>query len=159
MSYTLGQAAKATGLSKPTIANAIKKGRISAQRDDIGQYAIDPAELHRIFPAVNQVEVLGKRANESSQEKSSEILALRGRVEALERLLKELERSRDSAETDKEAWKEEAAHLRKLLVAPPSVIHAPAPEAPPPVFPATVEQAATAKPNRGIFGWLKMRAA
>ncbi len=159
MSYTLGQAAKATGLSKPTIANAIKKGRISAQKDDIGQYAIDPAELHRIFPAVNQVEVLGKRANESSQEKSSEILALRGRVEALERLLKELERSRDSAETDKEAWKEEAAHLRKLLGAPSSVIHAPTPEARPPVLPATVEQAATAKPNRGIFGWLKMRAA
>ena len=124
MPYTLGQAAKATGLSKPTIANAIKKGRISALKDDIGQYAIDPAELHRVFPAVNPAEIQGKKVHESSLEKSSEILALRGRVEALERLLKELERSRDSAEADKQAWQEEAAHLRKLLAAPPSVIHA-----------------------------------
>ena len=120
MPYTLGQAAKATGLSKPTIANAIKRGRISALKDDIGQYAIDPAELHRVFPAVNQAELQGKKVHESALEKTSEILALRGRVEALERLLKELERSRDSAETDKLAWQEEAAHLRKLLAAPPS---------------------------------------
>jgi hypothetical protein len=164
MPYTLGQAAKATGLSKPTIANAIKRGRISAQKDDIGQYAIDPAELHRVFPAVNQAEIQGKRVHESSLEKSSEILALRGRVEALERLLKELERSRDSAETDKEAWKEEAAHLRKLLAAPPPVIHTPAPakdEAPaaPPVAVEPELQPQTV-PNRGsFFGRIFGRAA
>ena len=50
MHYTLGQAAKATGKTKGTIANAIKKGRLSAGKDDIGQYQIDPAELHRIYP-------------------------------------------------------------------------------------------------------------
>jgi excisionase family DNA binding protein len=35
--YTLGQAAKATGLSKPTISEAIKKGRISARKNESGQ--------------------------------------------------------------------------------------------------------------------------
>jgi len=49
MSYTLGTAAKATGKSKATISRAIKSGRISAKKTDSGSYAIDPAELHRVF--------------------------------------------------------------------------------------------------------------
>jgi hypothetical protein len=50
MSYTLGQAARATGKTKPTIARAIKIGRLSATRTDDGRYMIDPAELHRVYP-------------------------------------------------------------------------------------------------------------
>ena len=57
MSYTLGTAAKATGLSKPTIHRAIRSGRISATRLDDGSYRIDPAELHRVFPPVSSVPV------------------------------------------------------------------------------------------------------
>jgi hypothetical protein len=49
MAYTLGQAARATGKSKPTIARAIAKGRLSASRDETGAYVIDPAELHRVY--------------------------------------------------------------------------------------------------------------
>lgn len=50
MKYTAGQAAEATGLSTATITRAIKKGRISASKDDTGAWSIEPAELHRIFP-------------------------------------------------------------------------------------------------------------
>ena len=50
MNYTLGQAAKATGKTKSTIAKAIAKGRITGQKNDIGQYTINPAELHRVYP-------------------------------------------------------------------------------------------------------------
>ena len=50
MSYTLGEAAKATGKSKPTIQRAIKSGSISATRRDDGSYLIEPSELHRVFP-------------------------------------------------------------------------------------------------------------
>jgi excisionase family DNA binding protein len=52
MPYTLGEAAKATGKSKPTIQRAIKNGTISAARNEDGSYTIDPAELHRVFPPV-----------------------------------------------------------------------------------------------------------
>ncbi len=52
MSYTLGEAAKATGKSKPTIQRAIKNGRIFAKKNENGRYAIDPAELHRVFKPV-----------------------------------------------------------------------------------------------------------
>lgn len=50
MPYTLGQAARAAGKSKPTISRAIQTGRISAARGEDGSYVIDPAELHRVYP-------------------------------------------------------------------------------------------------------------
>lgn len=50
MAYTLGEAAKATGKSKTTIAKAIKTGRVSAAKQDDGSYSIDPSELHRVYP-------------------------------------------------------------------------------------------------------------
>src|SRR6266481_1812855 len=49
MHYTLGEAAKRTGLSKPTIQRAIKSGKLSALRNDDGSYAIDPSELERVY--------------------------------------------------------------------------------------------------------------
>jgi hypothetical protein len=51
LAYTLGQAAKAVGRSKTTIHRAIAAGRLSASRTDAGEYAIDPSELMRAFPA------------------------------------------------------------------------------------------------------------
>ena len=50
MAHTLGQAAKAAGVSKTTLRRAIENGRLSASRNDDGSYEIDPAELHRAFP-------------------------------------------------------------------------------------------------------------
>ncbi len=47
---TLGQAAKETGQSKPTILRAIQSGRLSATKDEVGQWAIEPAELFRVYP-------------------------------------------------------------------------------------------------------------
>jgi hypothetical protein len=49
MAYTLGTAAQATGASKSTIFRSIKSGRISATRDEQGQWQIEPAELFRVF--------------------------------------------------------------------------------------------------------------
>ena len=46
MSYTLGQAAKAVGMSKTSILRSIEAGRISAGRDEYGQWGIEPCELH-----------------------------------------------------------------------------------------------------------------
>src|SRR3954451_6871862 len=48
--FSLSEAAKLTGQSKSTIWRAIKSGRLSASRTDTGDYQIDPAELHRVFP-------------------------------------------------------------------------------------------------------------
>jgi hypothetical protein len=48
--YSLAQAAKAAGKSKPTIARAIKAGKLSATRGEDGSYTIDPSELARVYP-------------------------------------------------------------------------------------------------------------
>jgi hypothetical protein len=59
MGYTLGQAAKAVGMSKTSILRSIKAGRISAGRDELGQWAIEPCELHRVYPPLTDQHVTG----------------------------------------------------------------------------------------------------
>src|SRR5215210_1970754 len=64
MTYTLGTASKATGVSKSTIYRAIKAGRISASRTDpAADYAIDPAELHRVFPPISATDEMPNAAS------------------------------------------------------------------------------------------------
>jgi hypothetical protein len=50
MPYSLKEAAVATGKTKPTILRAIQGSKISAKKDDHGEWEIDPAELHRVYP-------------------------------------------------------------------------------------------------------------
>jgi septal ring factor EnvC (AmiA/AmiB activator) len=52
MPYSLKQAADATGRSKPTILRAIQTGKISAKKSELGEWAIKPAELHRVYAPV-----------------------------------------------------------------------------------------------------------
>ena len=52
MPYSLKQAATATGKSKPTILRAIQTGKISAEKDEQGEWQIEPAELHRVYQPV-----------------------------------------------------------------------------------------------------------
>ena len=49
---SLSEAAAATGLNKTTVLRSIKSGKISGTRDPLGQWAIDAAELHRVYPPV-----------------------------------------------------------------------------------------------------------
>src|SRR5262245_23455231 len=50
MSYSLAEAAQATGLNRSTILRAIKRGAISGVRDEAGAWSVEPVELHRVFP-------------------------------------------------------------------------------------------------------------
>lgn len=50
MPYTLREAAEAVGMGKPAILKAIQKGTISATKNEHGQWLIEPAELHRVYP-------------------------------------------------------------------------------------------------------------
>jgi excisionase family DNA binding protein len=48
---TLGEAAKLTGKSKPTISNAVKSGKISGIKDEkTGVFQIEKSELIRVYP-------------------------------------------------------------------------------------------------------------
>src|ERR1019366_3050664 len=48
--HTIATAAAAVGRNKTAILRAIKAGKISVAKDENGEWQIDPAELHRIYP-------------------------------------------------------------------------------------------------------------
>jgi hypothetical protein len=52
MAYSLKQAGEATGRTKPTILRAIQTGKISAKKNEMGEWEIEPAEFHRVYPPV-----------------------------------------------------------------------------------------------------------
>jgi hypothetical protein len=83
MSYTLGQAAKATGKSKATIHRAVQSGKLSAAKDEVnGTLRIDPAELHRVFHPVSQEQPQNGslRQNETTAE-TAQTASLRTQLE------------------------------------------------------------------------------
>lgn len=47
MKHTLGEASKECGFSKSTLSRAIKKGKITAERQEDGSFQIDAGELQR----------------------------------------------------------------------------------------------------------------
>ena len=52
--YTVGEAAQVVGLTRQAIVKAIKSGRLSASRGEGGRWAIDPAELSRVYKVARQ---------------------------------------------------------------------------------------------------------
>ncbi len=54
MSLSPAEAGKHVGLTKQSIVKAIRSGRISAIKDDKGEWRIEPVELFRVWPPVNQ---------------------------------------------------------------------------------------------------------
>jgi hypothetical protein len=110
MRYTLGQAAKATGKGKTTIQRAVAKGLISAEKGRNGEYQIDPAELHRVFPMRNSETVSRNAAwNETRpREDPTEHIA---QIKALEDMLAREREALDEVRADRDAWKQQATAL------------------------------------------------
>lgn len=104
MPYTLGQAAKATGLSKPTISEAIKKGKISAVRNENGSFAIDPAELHRVYPPVASPASKAETETEPfrTHDLTAKIMVLEAQVKAIGDLKDQISAERDDLRTERD---------------------------------------------------------
>jgi hypothetical protein len=89
MKFSLGQAAKETGLDKSTISRAIKSGRLSAQRKDGGGYEIDPAELFRVFPPASKEQTDTPLPTDAATDALLENRELRIKLEAVEARLRD----------------------------------------------------------------------
>jgi hypothetical protein len=155
---TLCQAAKATGRTKATIQEAIKKGRISARKNDLGRYEIDPAELHRVYPIP---------APEQTAPTAVEVAEFKGRIETLQAVIRGLEQTLAQVEGERDRQSATVARLTAALPAPavahtapaaevgaPDVIHAPSPAPEPAAVeiaqePAAQEIEPQPAPNRG----------
>ena len=124
MAYTLGQAAKATGLSKPTLSDAIKKGRISASKDDFGRYQIDPAELHRVYPPLpTSIRQAGVQSEQNQTlDLTAKIMVLEARVQALEELKAQIAAERDDLRGERDRLlgviEEQAGSVKQLTYQP-----------------------------------------
>ena len=106
MPYTLGQAAKATGRSKPTIQRAIKNGSISASKAIDGSYEIDPAELHRVFPPANDTGNAEQHLKQSDTPSDTnalqrEVGVLRERLADKDGVIEDLRRRLDQSEQER----------------------------------------------------------
>lgn len=107
MTYTLGTAALACGANKSTILRSIKAGKIAAIRDEQGQWQIEPAELHRVYPAITT-------QPSPPPDATSEFVALLR--QQLAEMRASLERERDASDNWRKAFEEERA--QRLLAAP-----------------------------------------
>ncbi len=107
--YTLGEAAKATGMTKAALSKAIAKGRISAAKDETGRFQIDPSELHRIYPPVNTTPA--KSEQQLTQETLAENKELKAKVELLREMLGELKAEREDLRADRDHWRRQATAL------------------------------------------------
>ncbi len=110
MRYTLGQAAKATGKSKTTIQRSVTKGLISSEKGQNGEYRIDPAELHRVFPLKNSGTV-PENAIWNETRPHGDPTELAARIKALEEMLVREREALDEVRADRDAWKQQSTAL------------------------------------------------
>lgn len=128
MKLTLGQAAKEVGISKPSLSAAIKKGKISAYKNDSGAYEIDPAELFRVYPPKKEANPLdkqealtdtnsGKPAGKVEQKQVLDLLLAEREklLEEKDRTIQRLEKEKADIREDLEQQREQAKRVTLLL--------------------------------------------
>jgi len=128
MTYSLRQAAEAVGKGKPAVLKAIKSGRISATRNELGEWQVDPSELHRVYPPVSKEPASETGAKEPKDTKGNhngnsllaqEIQFLREKLTDLERTSDEqrhqLSDQIEDLRRDREDLKGERDRLLKVI--------------------------------------------
>ena len=100
----LSEAARATAQSKSTIRRAVKAGRLSATRTDTGEFQVDPAGLHQVFPIERLRNASVKRGAVRVATLEAEIAGLKGMAELLREELAAVCKDRD-------AWRSQAERL------------------------------------------------
>ncbi len=113
MVYSLTQAAQATGLTRQGVLAAIKRGTISGSKNVHGQWEIDAAELHRVYPLAivdsNAGPLIDSSADPINLLSTPAINELQQKLAVTEALLREARGQVDELKAERDAWREEAA--------------------------------------------------
>lgn len=105
---SLGQAAKAAGISKATLSKALSSGRVSYVSKGTAGYQLDPSEVFRVFPP----KPLHLPDNERSETPANNVILSVREHDLMRQQLDELRADRD-------AWRDQA---QRLALAPPATI-------------------------------------
>ena len=116
--HTLATAAKATGLNKSTVLRAIKSGKISAAKDEHGEWQVDAAELHRVYPPVGDAP--GRTSAEqrhATLDAADAAARLEAQIALLNALTALMRDQLDDVRKDRDAWRSQAEGNHRLLTA------------------------------------------
>ena len=108
MPYTLAEAAAATGTNKTTVLRAIKNGRITGTKDAFGQWTVEPAELHRVYPPVADAATDGSATPQRAMAHAAALTLAQQRATMAEERLTELKALVDDLRRDRDAWRDQA---------------------------------------------------
>lgn len=104
MPLSLAAAATLVGKHKVTVLRSIQSGRLSAAKDDFGEWQIDAAELTRLYPVKAEQPA-------HSEQPQSYATALEVEVRLLREIVANIEKERDR-------WHEQATAMTRALPAP-----------------------------------------
>jgi excisionase family DNA binding protein len=112
MPLSLRQAAVETGVAKSTIQRAINSGKLSAARTDGGGYAIDPAELFRVYPPGRpEPGPMGRDAPAADPLTDALVTELRAQLARMDRVLEDMRGDRDRWHAEAIDWKAQAQRM------------------------------------------------
>ena len=123
---SLSEAAKTAGVSKSTIWRACKVGRVSFKRTETGEFQIDAAELHRVFP-FHAMGENGKMNRHATGVAQAEAAILEARIAALKDMAELMREQIEDVRKDRDAWRAQAEANQRLV--------------------------SDARTRRGLFGW------
>jgi hypothetical protein len=104
-------------MSKTSILRSIKAGRISAGRDEFGQWAIEPCELHRVYPLLSEDTGTENTAGERAVTGDETALAeAHGRAALAEARLSDVKLMLDDIREQRDRWQQQAERLAALAI-------------------------------------------
>src|SRR3954451_16077405 len=103
-------AARLAGKDRSTILRALESGRLSATKDDRGQWLIDPAELERVYGQLHLPD-----AEEEASGQDAYVIQVASLTKEVELLREMLADARVTNERDRRSFNEERTFLRGLV--------------------------------------------
>jgi hypothetical protein len=116
--HTLGTAAKATSLNRSTVLRAIKSGKVSAAKNEHGEWQIDAAELHRVYPPVADAPRRTSAEQRHTTPGQADATALlEAQIASLKDMAAQMREQLEDVRKDRDVWRSQAEGNQRLLTA------------------------------------------
>ena len=116
MKFSMKQGAKEAGIAKTTLMNAVKNGKVSAQKNEQGVWEIEASELFRVYPRQDETpskSSLSTPSNDPQTPNSNS--ALEVEVKLLRERIGDLQADKESLAGQMEAMRQDHRQTLTLL--------------------------------------------